>query len=427
MKSSLHRSIASWLPGSALALATAATATVGITTVIAPALAAAFGQQEVDQSRFIAVAAPRGSNAHQLLILEQVSDARPCYSVSGSNPAIVDPLLLDFNFTGICGRSTDSNGYSIRVNGEDLGLQYSLRVVERNNDLILIGAPSNRSNPEISIARANGTTRDFARLDLNQGWRFTKRTFDGRTLGHVYLTFEGTLPTPSPSPSPSPSPTPSPSPGPSPSPAPSPTPSPAPSTVNFQDIRGDVYAQEIQQAAQAGFVSGFADNTFRPQEPVTREQLVSLVLDALRQVPNANLNIPTSVRTNPYRDVSASRWSAAKIQFARDNNIVSGYQDGSFRPTQPVTRAEMMAVLRRAAEYGNTLRGRPAQLQPAQEPRTFSDTSGHWANSLIQEMSAYCNVASPVNEQGTAFQPNSPARRNYAAAATLRMLNCVRR
>jgi hypothetical protein len=83
--------------------------------------------------------------------------------------------------------------------------------------------------------------------------------------------------------------------------------------------------------------------------------------------------------------------------------------------------------MRRTAEYGNTLRGRSAELAGTQPPRTFSDTANHWSASLVTQMSAYCGVASPVNERGNAFEPNSPARRNYAAAATLRMLNCVRR
>ena len=41
-------------------------------------------------------------------------------------------------------------------------------------------------------------------------------------------------------------------------------------------------------------------------------------------------------------------------------------------------------------------------------------------------MSGYCGVASPLNEAGTAFAPDQPGLRNYAAAATLRMLNCVK-
>jgi hypothetical protein len=176
-----------------------------------------------------------------------------------------------------------------------------------------------------------------------------------------------------------------------------------------------------------GFVAGFQeDNTFRPEGVLTREQLVSMVLEGLTTLPNANFTLPTQATTRPYPDVEASRWSAAKIQWAKQNNIVSGYTDGTFRPTQPVTRAELMAVERRAAEFAQTLQGDPAELTGEQPPMQFSDIQGHWANSLISQMSSYCRVASPLNETGTAFYPNSQARRNYAAAATLRMLNCVK-
>lgn len=369
---------------------------------MAPAVSAAtFGQQEVEQERFIAIAAPRaGGSAHQLVILEQLSDERPCWDEFGSSPVIVDPLLVTFDFTGICGRSTDSNGYSIRVNGEDLGLQYSLRVLQQNNDLVLV-AVNDRSDTQVEVGRAYGTTTDFARLILNPGWRFTKRTLGDRVLGHIYLTYEGAFP-----------------------PGSIATPPTPPPTYAFRDIARDTYADEIQQAVQVGFISGFEDSTFRPQEGLTREQLVSMVLEALSRQPGVTLNLPTAASGNPYSDVDASRWSAAKIQFAKNNNIVSGYEDGTFRPTQPVTRAEMMAVLRRAAEYSRAQQGLGAALPSTQAPIEFSDTTGHWAAALISQMSAYCGVASPVNEQGNVFAPNSPTLRNYAAAATLRMFNC---
>jgi hypothetical protein len=41
-------------------------------------------------------------------------------------------------------------------------------------------------------------------------------------------------------------------------------------------------------------------------------------------------------------------------------------------------------------------------------------------------MSGFCGVASPLNEQGSSFVPNDPARRNYAAAAIVRTLDCVK-
>lgn len=172
------------------------TALVGAISGLRPAHAAIFGQQEVDQSKLIAVAAPRGNTgAYQLLILEQTSAQRPCWAENGTRPTIVDPLLLTFNFTGICDRKTDSNGFSIRMGGEDLALNYNLRVVRTTNDLVLIGYPSrDRNAPIIEIGRAYGVVPgEFAKIILNPNWRFAKRTFGEKTLGHVYLTTDMSL------------------------------------------------------------------------------------------------------------------------------------------------------------------------------------------------------------------------------------------
>lgn len=387
-----------------LKVAALATIVVSAISTLIPASAASFGQKEVDQSKFIAIAAPYGTDQHQLLILEQISNKQPCWSESGSSPVVVDPLLLKFDFTGICGRSTDSNGYSIRVAGydlNDLGLTYSFDIVKRDNDYVLIGTNfRDRKAPEIELGRTNGIGDGFLKINLNPGWRFAKRTYEGKTLGHVYVTTDQTV---------------------------AGIQIPDNSAVAFRDIANDVYAKEIQQAVTLGFVAGFKeDNTFRPEVALTREQLVSMVLEALTKLPGANVAIPTQASSRPYPDVDASRWSAAKIQWARDNKIVSGYQDGKFRPAQPVTRAELMAVQRRAAEFAKTMQGLPPQLAAKNSPKTFSDTGNHWAASLIGQMSSYCNVASPLNETGSRFDPDASAHRNYAAAATLRMLNCVK-
>lgn len=398
----------------------AALSTAVGTLIIVPSLAGQFEQHEVDQTKFVAIASPfRGGQAHQLLVVEQVSSSRPCWSETGNAPTLVDPLLTTFDFTGICGRSTDSNGYSIRVNGEDLGLQYSVRVIERNGDMLLVGAPRDRTKPSLLIGRTNGMTTGFAKINLEPGWRFTKREFGGKELGHVYLTFEGGSPPVVPEDSSVATATSSST------IVPSPTAPSAPSASRFQDTVNDIYVAEINQAVQIGFISGFEDNTFRPQEPLTREQLVSMVLGALDSLPHVKLKIPRSVSTQTFSDVEISRWSATKIQFAQEKHIVSGYKDGTFRPDQPVTRAELMAVLRRAAEYGKTLQNEDPQLQGNRPATSFSDIENHWANALISQMSTYCQVASPLNESGTDFAPDAAAQRNYATAATLRMLNCT--
>ena len=387
-----------------LSTAIAALSSVTVLMPFQASQAATFGQQEVDQSKFIAVASPIGSGeTHQLLIIEQQSDQRPCWAESGSAPVTVDPLLSTFNFAGICGRSVDANGYSIRVGGEDLGLRYRLRVRKRDGNMILVGVPDRSGEQEIEVGSAGGVTSGFAKLTLNSGWRFAKRTFGDKTLGHVYLVADSFDVIGA-------------------------TPPPGTSTgaLPFPDVAGDLYLDEIKEAVALQFIKGFKDNTFRPQTALTREQIVSMILEALKTLPDSSISLPTETSDNPYPDVDQSRWSAAKIAYAKEKNIVSGYKDGTFRPTQSVTRAELMALLRRASEYALSLQGRDTTLIANQEVVNFSDTSTHWANDLIAQMSGYCGVASPLNEAGTAFAPEQSGLRNYAAAATLRMLNCVK-
>lgn len=373
-------------------------ATVGTMSALSiPAMAATFSQEEVEQNKFIAIAAPVGNGGRQLLILEQQSDKQACWSESGTNPVVVDPLLLQFDFTGICGRNTDSNGYSIRMAEQDIGLHYRLSIVERDGEFVLVGVSNrDRQASPLEIGRTHGIHSGFTKIHLEPGWQFTKRTFQGKTVGHVYLSSSLTPP------------------------------ADVPVSYAFADIANNVYAKEIQQAVALGLVAGFSqDNTFRPEVSLTREQLVSIVLGALGKVPNANLNVPNAIATSPYPDVESTRWSAAKIGWAKDNQIVSGYADGTFRPTQTVTRAELMAVLRRAAEFAKSTRGLNTALSVNQPATTFSDTTGHWAGETISQMSSYCRVASPPNEVGTAFAPDAETQRSYAAAATVRMLDCV--
>jgi N-acetylmuramoyl-L-alanine amidase len=164
---------------------------LGLTGLFADtAIATTFNNQDVNADRFVTVAAPfAGGSRHQLLILEQVSDRRQCWSESGSSPTIVNPLLVDFDFTGICSRSTDSNGYSVRLANDDMGWRYSLRVERQGNDLVLRAVPNdNRAEPGLEIGRTRGFTTDFAEIQLNPGWRLTRRVYNGQPLGHIYLT-----------------------------------------------------------------------------------------------------------------------------------------------------------------------------------------------------------------------------------------------
>ena len=209
-----------------------------------------------------------------------------------------------------------------------------------------------------------------------------------------------------------------------------------PTSPRFSDITGQRYATEIEQAVTQGVIAGFEDNTFRPNAKLTREQAVSMVVEALKRAPLQNANaldvkppelpaIPAQASGNLFSDVAKTRWSATKIEYAKELGLIQGYADRTFRPTQPITRAELVVVLQQAYRYLVELRGwNGREFIGGDEPINFSDTRNHWAQDAIRLMSANCRAAAPINETGTAFGPNLAAERSYGAAALMRTAQC---
>lgn len=150
-----------------------------------------FQETEVSQEEFIAVAQPFGENKYNLIVIEQIPNKNKCWNEVGANPVNVDLLLANFDFSGHCRRSTDANGYSIRYDDQDYGLDYILSLVERDGNLVLMGM--NRRNPgqpPVVIGTAQGLNSSPMKITLNPGWRFTKRTYEGKILGHVYFSYD---------------------------------------------------------------------------------------------------------------------------------------------------------------------------------------------------------------------------------------------
>jgi hypothetical protein len=155
-------------------------------------------QQNLDQSGVVLIASPyQNGKLHQLLIVEQLKRTRACWSEQATNSPVtlINPLLSEFDFSGICGRATDSNGFSVRMGGQDLNWRYALQVVEKEGQLVLIARSSNpkKTAPDFLVGRVGGTTPDFAKIILEPGWQVARRIANGKLTGHFYLTTDRTL------------------------------------------------------------------------------------------------------------------------------------------------------------------------------------------------------------------------------------------
>ena len=170
-------------------VAAAALAFAATSVPAALAQGSLFTAVPVELSNFVLVSAPIGQGERsQLNIYEQRTTKRPCFAVGTGSPAMVDPLLSKFDFTGVCNRYIDGNGYSLRIGGDDLGTRYRLSVVNTGRDIELLATPTrNPSQPTLLVARAGGAASGFVQLKLEPGWTLKRRAYGKKSLGHLYV------------------------------------------------------------------------------------------------------------------------------------------------------------------------------------------------------------------------------------------------
>ena len=170
----------SYLPWAGLALLSAG-------LVGSQAAAGVFQSQPLEQERLAILGQPVGSQGWKLLVLEQLKPAPKCWEER--RDGLIDPALNRFNFSGICSRYLDSNGYSLRVGDDDVSPRYRLRLESQGNTLVLL-AMSGSHPTELVVGRGAIPLRDrsgFVALKLEPGWQLERRMYGQRSLSHVYF------------------------------------------------------------------------------------------------------------------------------------------------------------------------------------------------------------------------------------------------
>lgn len=151
------------------------------------------------------------------------------------------------------------------------------------------------------------------------------------------------------------------------------------------------------------YIVGYEDGTIRPNGHITRAEAATVFFRLLTdEARDANLT-----DRSPYPDVSAGDWYNKAIATLSRMGILSGYEDGSFRPNATVTRAEFAAM---AARFDT-------EAKPVDTP--FTDLTGCWAADEIAK--AYGKGW--VNGYGdNTFRPNGPITRAEAVTLINRVL-----
>lgn len=126
-------------------------------------------------------------------------------------------------------------------------------------------------------------------------------------------------------------------------------------TGPFSDVPHDhPYARDIDHSKRSGFVQGYPDGTFRPDEGVNRAELVKMIVEATGKSAQASACSHVQGSTVLFADLQAGAWYNPYVCAAKLSGIINGYPDGTFRPQQQVTLAEAAKILAIAYEISVT-------------------------------------------------------------------------
>ena len=140
----------------------------------------------------------------------------------------------------------------------------------------------------------------------------------------------------------------------------------------FEDIKG-MWAEEfIKYAVEKGYFSGLTKTKFGPNNSVTRAMVVAVL--------GRYENAAKTEEKVEFSDVTATEYYAPYLKWAKDNKIVAGYEDGTFKPNKEITRAELASIMTRyLRDY--------KKMEVKGEAPTFSDDEKlpAWAKTDIYD------------------------------------------
>lgn len=168
--------------------------------------------------------------------------------------------------------------------------------------------------------------------------------------------------------------------------------------VNFPDMKQNWAEPYVDALSELQMIGGFPGGRFQPDDPITRAQFAAIAAKALE----------LSGGTSAFKDVPANYWSRNAIAAASGAGLITGFPDGTFRPEQPLTRAQALVILAKAL-------GDAAPESPAVYWYEDSDLVPGWALPLVNR-AATARIIVNKPENRTLIAPDRPATRSEVAA-----------
>lgn len=178
-----------------------------------------------------------------------------------------------------------------------------------------------------------------------------------------------------------------------------------PAYAAFSDISDQKLNEKINTLVNKNIINGFSDGTFRPSESLTRAQMAKMIVLA------KGLSLTSAAEaTKPFNDIPNNHWASAFITASLGAGIMKGYPDGSFRPNDKITRAELARLLRRSITVKQINSVKP----------TYKDVSRtYWAFNEVETVAHYEIMGGYKDGK---FHPADPATRAQTAVAIYKVV-----
>ncbi|RAV23076.1 S-layer homology domain-containing protein [Paenibacillus contaminans] len=182
------------------------------------------------------------------------------------------------------------------------------------------------------------------------------------------------------------------------------------SEKTFADLLGHWSKADVDLLASKRIVKGMSETDFAPEHNVTRAEFVSLVVRALGLVEDASY-------AGKFRDISAEDWFAGAVGAASRASIIDGFEDGSFRPGETITREQMAVMLSNALTFAGKAASAPGKLTLY----AFEDHADIrlWAEAAMAHM-IQSGIFTGVTD--TRLAPQDTVTRAQAAVSIKRLL-----
>lgn len=139
-------------------------------------------------------------------------------------------------------------------------------------------------------------------------------------------------------------------------------------TTKFKDANNKWYSDEINFAVSKGFISGYSDGTFKPNQGITRAEFAQMIAVFVKDGYPGSSN---------FKDVKG-HWASNAIDQLYGNKKIKGFPDGTFKPDQKLTRAEAVTVLN--SVFGRNTKSTSFANVNTNSLKKFSDVPmSHWA------------------------------------------------